>query len=45
MIAGVIKPSDGRLFIDGQAVQLTAPKDATPFGISMVYQETSLVPQ
>ena len=45
VIAGVIKPSEGQLFIDEQAVHLTAPKDATPYGISMVYQETSLVPQ
>jgi simple sugar transport system ATP-binding protein len=45
LIAGVIAPSEGRLIIDGQIVQLTAPKDAARFGISMVYQETSLVPQ
>ncbi len=45
LIAGVIAPSEGRLMIDGQAVQLTAPKDAARYGISMVYQETSLVPQ
>ena len=45
VIAGVIMPSEGRLFIDGQEVHLTAPKDAAPYGISMVYQESSLVPQ
>jgi simple sugar transport system ATP-binding protein len=45
VIAGVIMPSEGRLFIDQQEVHLTAPKDATPYGISMVYQESSLVPQ
>jgi simple sugar transport system ATP-binding protein len=45
VISGVIMPSEGRLFIDGQLVHLTAPKDAAPYGISMVYQETSLVPQ
>jgi simple sugar transport system ATP-binding protein len=45
LVAGVIEPSDGQLFIDGQAVRLTAPKDAAKLGISMVYQETSLVPQ
>jgi simple sugar transport system ATP-binding protein len=45
VISGVIMPSEGRLYIDGQVVRLTAPKDATPYGISMVYQETSLVPQ
>jgi simple sugar transport system ATP-binding protein len=45
LIAGVITPSEGRLVIDGRTVQLTAPKDAARYGISMVYQETSLVPQ
>ncbi len=45
VIAGVIMPSEGRLFIDQQEVHLTAPKDTAPYGISMVYQESSLVPQ
>lgn len=45
LIAGVITPSDGVLHVDGQPVHLTAPKDAHRRGISMVYQETSLVPQ
>ncbi len=45
LIAGVIAPSEGSLLIDGQTVHLTAPKDAARYGISMVYQETSLVPQ
>src|SRR5580698_7927430 len=45
LIAGVITPSDGRVFIDGQIANLAAPKDAARYGISMVYQETSLVPQ
>ncbi|MEC9344121.1 MAG: sugar ABC transporter ATP-binding protein [Pseudomonadota bacterium] len=45
LIAGVIMPSEGVLRIDGQVVNLATPKDASRFGISMVYQETSLVPQ
>jgi simple sugar transport system ATP-binding protein len=45
LISGVIEPSEGRLSIDGELVQLTAPKDAARYGVSMVYQETSLVPQ
>jgi simple sugar transport system ATP-binding protein len=45
LIAGVMLPSEGRIVIDGQVVNLTAPKDAARYGISMVYQETSLVPQ
>lgn len=45
LIAGVIAPSDGILRINGEVVKFTAPKDASKHGISMVYQETSLVPQ
>jgi len=45
LIAGVITPTDGVLRIDGEVVSLSAPKDASRLGISMVYQETSLVPQ
>ena len=45
VIAGVISPSEGRLFIDQHEVHLSAPKDAAPYGISMVYQVSSLVPQ
>ena len=45
LIAGVTSPSDGVLRIDGQIVNFSAPKDANRRGISMVYQETSLVPQ
>jgi len=45
LIAGVIAPSEGLLRVDGEAVAFAAPKDASLRGISMVYQETSLVPQ
>jgi simple sugar transport system ATP-binding protein len=45
LVAGVMAPSDGVLRVDGRAVAFAAPKDASMQGISMVYQETSLVPQ
>jgi simple sugar transport system ATP-binding protein len=45
LIAGVVSPSEGVLRVDGEAVYFAAPKDASLRGISMVYQETSLVPQ
>jgi len=45
LIAGVIAPTEGMLRVDGEAVSFSAPKDAGARGISMVYQETSLVPQ
>jgi simple sugar transport system ATP-binding protein len=45
LIAGVTAPSEGVLRIEGEPVSFAAPKDASLRGISMVYQETSLVPQ
>lgn len=45
LIAGVVAPSEGQLWVDGEAVSFSAPRDASRRGISMVYQETSLVPQ
>ena len=45
LIAGVVSPSEGVLRVDGEPVSFAAPKDASLRGISMVYQETSLVPQ
>jgi simple sugar transport system ATP-binding protein len=45
LIAGVVTPSEGHVCIDGEAVAFANPKDASRRGISMVYQETSLVPQ
>ena len=38
-------PTEGLLSVDGQPVAFSAPKDASRLGISMVFQETSLVPQ
>ncbi|MBX3572279.1 MAG: sugar ABC transporter ATP-binding protein [Mesorhizobium sp.] len=44
MIAGVVEPTAGEIWIDGARVQLGSPSDALKRGIAMVYQETSLVP-
>ncbi|HKY92158.1 MAG TPA: sugar ABC transporter ATP-binding protein [Nevskiaceae bacterium] len=43
-IAGAIRLSSGRILVDGRAVSFARPGDALAAGISMVYQETSLVP-
>jgi simple sugar transport system ATP-binding protein len=44
MLAGVVKPSTGKIFIDGEERAFTGPTDAMSAGIAMVYQENSLVP-
>jgi simple sugar transport system ATP-binding protein len=44
MLAGVVPPSSGDLFLNGKKITLANPADALRHGIAMVYQETSLVP-
>jgi simple sugar transport system ATP-binding protein len=44
MIAGVVEPSSGEVWINGEMVVLATPSQALARGIAMVYQETSLVP-
>lgn len=43
-IAGAIQLSSGDILIDGGPVKFSRPGDALEAGVSMVYQETSLVP-
>jgi len=44
MLAGVVAPTAGEIWFDGNKVELKSPADALRLGIAMVYQETSLVP-
>jgi len=44
MIAGVVQPTAGEIWIDGEKAELDTPSEALRRGIAMVYQETSLVP-
>ena len=44
MLAGVVAPTSGQVFLDGEPVELASPADALKKGIAMVYQETSLIP-
>ncbi|MDR1469759.1 MAG: sugar ABC transporter ATP-binding protein [Spirochaetaceae bacterium] len=44
LFAGVIAPTDGELYMDGERLMLNSPADAHARGIVTVYQETSLVP-
>jgi simple sugar transport system ATP-binding protein len=44
MLAGVVRPTAGEVWIGGEKVELASPSEALKRGIAMVYQETSLVP-
>ena len=45
IIAGSVIASSGKIFVDGQEQELSSPEDAFDKGISIVYQELSLVPE
>jgi ABC-type sugar transport system ATPase subunit len=43
IIAGATRPDSGEIEIDGERVTFQVPEDATATGVTMVYQENSLV--
>lgn len=44
LLSGVIQPTTGQLYIDGQAVVLSSPRRAIERGLICMFQELSLVP-
>jgi ABC-type sugar transport system ATPase subunit len=44
VIAGVHRPDEGELLVDGSSVRYRAPREALNDGITMIAQELSLVP-
>ena len=44
VIAGSVKLTSGKILINGEEVRISSPMDAYSKGISIVYQELSLVP-
>ncbi|MBQ2049380.1 MAG: ATP-binding cassette domain-containing protein, partial [Spirochaetales bacterium] len=44
MIMGLYQPDEGKIFINGEEVQLRTPNDAFDCGIGMVHQQYMLVP-
>src|SRR5882672_9198134 len=45
ILAGVYKPDEGEIFIDGAKVTIDDPLRAQQLGIGMVFQELDLFPQ
>jgi len=43
ILGGAQKPDSGRIFLEGREVSFNSPQDAIQAGISMVFQELSLV--
>ena len=44
LLAGVQRPDDGEVLIDGAPVQLHTPTDARDAGVAVIYQEPTLFP-
>ena len=44
VVYGLYKPDEGRIFINGEAVEIRDPKDALARGVGMVHQHFMLVP-
>jgi simple sugar transport system ATP-binding protein len=44
ILAGMVRPDEGRVRLDGREVEIDSPKRAIELGIGMVYQHTTLVP-
>jgi ABC-type sugar transport system ATPase subunit len=44
MLAGAVRPDEGQISIDGNAVEIESPHHATTLGLSFVHQELSDVP-
>ncbi|MBE2241078.1 MAG: sugar ABC transporter ATP-binding protein, partial [Caldilineaceae bacterium] len=42
IVAGVERPTSGRLLLDGKPIQLRSPLHAEQFGIGIIYQEMNL---
>jgi simple sugar transport system ATP-binding protein len=44
ILAGVYRPSEGDVLLDGQRVHFSSPQDARARGIATVYQDLALIP-
>lgn len=43
ILCGALAPDEGQMYVEGEAVRLTSPRDARDRGISVVYQDLALV--
>ncbi|MFC7787689.1 sugar ABC transporter ATP-binding protein [Microbacterium sp. MAHUQ-60] len=43
-LAGIETPDEGEIVVDGSAVRLSEPSDATKLGMAFIHQEMSLIP-
>jgi ABC-type sugar transport system ATPase subunit len=44
ILAGVVRPDEGQILIDGRAVRFSSPRDAMRAGVGIVHQELAFCP-
>ena len=44
VLNGIYRPDEGGIFVDGQPITITSPRQAFDSGIAMVFQEQSVLP-
>ncbi len=44
ILAGVLQPDAGEILLDGHLVRFRSPRDAQEAGVSIIYQELTLIP-
>jgi ribose transport system ATP-binding protein len=44
VIAGVVEPDEGEIYLEGRAVRFARPADAHAAGVACIFQELSLIP-
>ena len=45
IVAGVVRPDEGEIDVEGRQLNLGSPHDSRAAGVAVVYQELSLIPQ
>jgi ribose transport system ATP-binding protein len=43
ILTGVLQADEGQLFVDGEAVNFTNPREAADYGVSLVHQEQDII--
>lgn len=43
ILTGVLEADEGQLFVDGEAVTFTNPREAADYGVSLVHQEQDII--
>jgi ABC-type sugar transport system ATPase subunit len=45
VLAGILRPDEGEVLVDGEPVDFRSPRDALDLGVTAVTQETTIVPK